>query len=219
MLLSHPDVHRVETISRRTPTAATSEPLAKLTTTVEGDNSRWPSIISSLNPPPSILISSLGTTRGKAGGLKNQYKIDVDLNVNCAKAARDAGAKVYVLISSEGANPNSMLGYLKMKGECEEKVKELGFERTIILRPGLIVGHREESRPTEAIMRYFASGLGKIHSSLTDFWAQDVDVIARAAVHAGLKALKGDVPTGSEKVWVLSQSDIVRLGRTEWNKN
>ena len=186
-----------------------------MTTTVDADNSRLPSIISSLNPQPSILISSLGTTRAKAGGLNNQYKIDVDLNVNCAKAARDAGAKVFVLVSADGANPKSIFGYMKMKGECEEQVKNLGFERTVILRPGVIVGPREESRPGEAVARFLATAIGKVHSSLKDPWAQDADVIAKAAVKAGLKALAGDVPTGSEKVWVLSQSDIIRLGRTE----
>lgn len=102
-----------------------------------------------------------------------------------------------------------------MKGECEEQVKNLGFERTVILRPGVIVGPREESRPGEAVARFLATAIGKVHSSLKDPWAQDADVIAKAAVKAGLKALAGDVPTGSEKVWVLSQSDIIRLGRTE----
>jgi hypothetical protein len=47
---------------------------------------------------------------------------------------------------------------------------------------------------------------------LKDGWAQDADVIARAAVNAGLKALAGDVPPGSEKVWVLGGSDIIKYG-------
>ena len=51
-----------------------------------------------------------------------------------------------------------MYGYLKMKGEIEEHVKELGFERTIILRPGLLVGNRTESLPAERALRYLALG-------------------------------------------------------------
>jgi uncharacterized protein YbjT (DUF2867 family) len=215
-LLASPNVTRIDTVSRRTPAAAASAPQAKLTTFIEGDSSRWAAQLSALSPPPSILFSALGTTRAQAGGLANQYKLDLDLNIECAKAARDAGSKVYVLVSSSGANSNSMIPYSKLKGLVEEQAKALGFERTVLLRPGIITGgSREESRPAEAAFRFFASYAGKLHSSLVDGWSQDADVIAKASVNAGLKALAGDVPAGSEKVWVLDQADIVRLGRTE----
>lgn len=102
-----------------------------------------------------------------------------------------------------------------MKGEIEEEVKALGFERTVILRPGLIAGYREESRPFEAVARFIAGAVGKVHAGFKNSWAQDADVIGRAAVNAGLKALEGDVPAGSEKVWVLNGSDIIRLGQKE----
>jgi len=121
--------------------------------------------------------------------------------------------KVYVLISSGGASKSSRFAYPKMKGSLEEEVKALDFEHTVILRPGLIVGPREDSRPAEAAFRTVASILGSISHSLKDPWAQDADVIAKAAVSAGLKALEGEAP---EKIWLVGQSDIVRLGRTEW---
>lgn len=130
-----------------------------------------------------------------------------------ARAARDAGTQVYVLISSSGASKTSSIPYTRMKGEIEEDIKALGFEKTVILRPGLIAGTREESRPMEAALRCVASFAGKVHSSLKNSWAQEADDIARAAVNAGLKALEGDVPAGSEKVWELSGSDILQLGK------
>jgi uncharacterized protein YbjT (DUF2867 family) len=130
-----------------------------------------------------------------------------------AKAARDAGTKVYVLISSSGADVKSNFAYTRMKGEIEEGVKSLGFERTVILRPGLIAGQREESRPAEAVARFVAGALGKVHSSLKDGWAQESDVIGKAAVNAGLKALNGEVPAGSERVWYLYGSDIIQHGK------
>lgn len=213
--LASSSISRIDTISRRTPDAASSAPQAKLTTFVSEDTSQWPKQISSLTPPPTIFFSSLGTTRAAAGGFENQYKIDHDLNVELARAARDAGSKVYVLISSSGASATSSIPYSRMKGEVEEEVKALGFERTVILRPGLIAGQRQESRPFEAGARYFAGFLGKVHPSLKNAWAQDADVIGRAAVNAGLKSLNGDVPAGSEKVWVLNGSDILQLGQKE----
>ncbi|KAL5336681.1 hypothetical protein BJX70DRAFT_275867 [Aspergillus crustosus] len=212
-LLSNASVTRVDTISRRTPAAASSAPQAKLTTFVSDETSKWASQLSSLTPTPSIFISSFATTRGAAGGFENQYKIEHDLNIEIAKAARDAGTKVYVLISSANASTGSAFAYTKMKGEIEEHVKELGFERTVILRPGLISGTREESRPLEAAARFVAGAFGKVHSGLKDGWAQDADVIGKAAVNAGLKALEGQVPAGSEKVWILGGSDIIKYGK------
>ncbi|RAH64544.1 uncharacterized protein BO66DRAFT_415848 [Aspergillus aculeatinus CBS 121060] len=212
-LLKNPSIARVDTISRRTPQPATAAPQEKLTTFVSDDTSKWAEQLASLTPTPSIYISAFGTTRAAAGGFDNQYKIEHGLNVETARAARDAGVKVYVLISSSGADKGSFFAYPRMKGEIEEDVKALGFERTVILRPGLIGGQREESRPAEAVVRGFAGLLGKVHSSLKDGWAQDADVIGRAAVNAGLKALEGDVPAGIEKVWTLHGSEILQLGK------
>jgi len=50
-----------------------------------------------------------------------------------------------------------MIPYSKMKGELEDSVNALGFDHTIIVRPGLIVGGREESRPAEFVIRYGSS--------------------------------------------------------------
>lgn len=130
-----------------------------------------------------------------------------------ATAARKAGSKVCVLISSGSASAESRFAYTKMKGELEEQVKELGFEHTVIVRPGLILGDREEKRTAEGIARGVAGFLGGITTGLVDGWAQSDVVIARAGVAAGLKALEGEI---KEKVVVLAQADVVRLGRTEW---
>lgn len=132
-----------------------------------------------------------------------------------ARAAHEAGTKVYVLISSQGANKTSSIPYSRMKGEIEEDIKTLGFERMVILRPGLIAGTREESRPLEAGIRYIAGWAGKLHSSLKDGWAQEADVIGKAAVNAALKALAGKVPAGSEKVWIIEGRNIISLAKDE----
>lgn len=168
----------------------------------------------SLSPAPQIFFSALATTRGAAGGFDKQYKFEHDLNIELAKAAKDAGTRVYVLISSNSANKSSMAAYLKMKGEIEEDIKSIGFEHTIIMRPGLIAGAREESRPAEAVLRTIAGLAGKLSTHwLKDGWAQDADVIAKAAVSAGLSAASGEA---SSKVREIGGSEIVRLGRTEW---
>lgn len=100
-----------------------------------------------------------------------------------------------------------------MKAELEEAVKGLGFSHTVILKPGLLLGTRQDSRPPEAVVRGIAKGLGLISKALTDFWTQDADVVAKAAVAAGIQCTEGKRESG---IWIINQNDIVRLGRTEW---
>jgi len=140
-----------------------------------------------------VFISGLGTTRGTAGGFDNQYKIDHDANLDLAKAAKAAGTKSYVLISSQGANSQSMLGYPKMKGQLEDEVQALGFDHVVLVRPGLIVGERasHDSRAMEYVARRTAMFAGSVSNKLKDSWAQDAEVIARAAVRASIDCIEG----------------------------
>ncbi|RDW85772.1 hypothetical protein BP5796_04097 [Coleophoma crateriformis] len=208
-LLSLPTNSNVYALARREPKVQDN----KLHPLISSESSSWSSQLTSISPPPSIFYSSLGTTRGAAGGVENQRKIDYDLNLELAQAAKKAGVKVYVLISTSGASSTSRMAYPKMKGELEDAVKSLGFDNTVIVRPGLIVGAREEFRGPELVFRKLAGALGSLSSALKDPWAQDADVIAKAAVAAGNKALAGEAPTA---VWEVGQSEVVRLGRTEW---
>src|ERR1700761_2279142 len=117
----------VEIIARRSPPAAT-ETAVPVNEFVEKDTTKWSGHISSLSPAPSVVFSGLATTRAAAGGFENQYKLEHDLNVELAKAAKAAGTKTYVLISSHGASTNATLAYFRMKGEIEEHIKEVDFE-------------------------------------------------------------------------------------------
>ncbi len=98
-----------------------------------------------------------------------------------------------------------------MKVDLEEAVKKLDFPYTVILQPGLLVGMRQDSRPAEAVLRNIAKGLRMVSQKhLTDWWAQDVDTIGRAAVRAGWECLEGKREKG---VWVLGQAEIVKTGK------
>ncbi|KAF2801080.1 NAD dependent epimerase/dehydratase family protein-like protein [Melanomma pulvis-pyrius CBS 109.77] len=206
-LLAHPSIASVHAFTRRelpNPTASTK--LLPLSST---DTSTWASLFPR-SPAPSVFLSGLGTTRAAAGSVKAQREIDLDLNYELAKAAKDAGVETYVLISTGGASSSSSMAYPKMKGELEEKVKALGFKHTVLLRPGLIVGSRNESRFAEAVARTIASGLGKVSPMLVNGWAQDADVIARAAVNAGLLCVEGKKEAG---LWEVGMTEIVELGK------
>jgi len=207
-LLAHPSFSAIYAYARRdlpNPTAST-----KLNPITSTDTTQWASLFPR-EMHPKIMFSGLGTTRADAGGFENQRKIDYDLNMEVARAAKDAGVETYVLISTTGANAGSMFAYPKMKGELENSIIELGFKNTVFLRPGFIAGERtsREAGAAEVGLRWIAKGLGGITPALKNFWAQDGDLIGRAAVVAGVTCVEGKREEG---LWELGQADIVRLG-------
>jgi uncharacterized protein YbjT (DUF2867 family) len=86
-----------------------------------------------------VLFSCLGTTLKAAGSQEAQWKVDYDYQFDFAKAASENGVETLVLMSSKGADPNSSMFYMKMKGKLEEAVKLLAFKNTIIVRPPSLI--------------------------------------------------------------------------------
>jgi uncharacterized protein YbjT (DUF2867 family) len=185
----------------------------KLQTIESSESETWPSLFPA-SAKAQVFISALGTTKAQAGSIEAQRKIDFDLNLALAKAAKEAGVATYVLISGAMGDSSSRFAFVKIKGELEDAVKALGFTHTIIVQPGLIVGDREDSRPAEFAVRTFANILGRVSGGvLKNFWAQDADMIAKAAVSAAIKVQQGGQEPG---VWVIGGADIMKLGKTEW---
>jgi len=85
-----------------------------------------------------IAFCCLGTTRKDAGSDAAFIKVDRDLVLEFAKLAKDAGTKQFHIVTSQISNPNSVFLYIRTKGEAEEGVKKLQFDKTNIYRPGLL---------------------------------------------------------------------------------
>lgn len=103
-----------------------------------------------------------------------------------------------------------------MKAEVEEAVKSVGFEHTVIVKPGMLMGNRSESRAAEAVLMTVAKGMASVSKKwLADWWAQDVDVIGRAVVAAAIECAESKRKPG---LWEVGQADIIRMGRTEWKE-
>lgn len=227
-LLEADDFTSVHTVSRRLPTPQSQ----KLHALQEGDTSKWGSLISTFTPKPSVVFNAVGTTRAAAGGIQNQWKIDHDLVIENAKAAKAAGVETFVFISSAGTR-GYLAGYVpysKMKVGVEDAIKELEFKQAIILRPGMIIGREKAKAPFAEML---VGNLHKLGQGLQDALGtcisqssalgigcsncphagQDQQIIGRAAVAAARIAEEGSAPS---KYWVLESTDVLKYGRNDW---
>lgn len=96
-----------------------------------------------------ILFSAMGTTLKVAGSKEAQWRVDYDYQYAASAIARRNGVRKLVLVSSTGADPKSSMFYLRMKGQLESAVLELGYPQVSILRPSMLDGQRKEHRPGE----------------------------------------------------------------------
>lgn len=97
------------------------------------------------------LFCALGTTLRKAGSKEAQYRIDCTYPAQIGLLARQNGVRQYLLVSSLGADADSSNFYLRTKGDLEVKVKSMGFDHFVAVRPSLLLGRQEQVRLGEVI--------------------------------------------------------------------
>lgn len=92
------------------------------------------------------LFCALGTTIKKAGSKEAFYQVDYTYTFEVAQAARKNGTAQLMLVSSVGADPDSLFFYTRVKGELEEALKALDFWALHLFRPSVLMGDRKEFR-------------------------------------------------------------------------
>jgi uncharacterized protein YbjT (DUF2867 family) len=93
-------------------------------------------------PAADELYVALGTTIKVAGSPSAFRAVDFDSVVNVARAAHLCGVRRVAVVSALGADSQSRVFYNRVKGEMEEALMALGFERLVIARPSLLSGAR-----------------------------------------------------------------------------
>ena len=96
------------------------------------------------------IFASLGTTIKIAGSKENQRKIDVDYTVNFAKLCEDK-VKSFNVVSAIGAKSKSKNFYNSLKGELEDKLKEMNLGTLRIFQPSLLISKRDDKRFLEEL--------------------------------------------------------------------
>lgn len=208
--LKSKDWSKIITLSRRKPQFATTTPEAesRLDALVETDSSKWGSIIKDINPSPYAYISSFGTTRAAAGSAEKFKAIDYGINYEAAKLAKDNGVKTLVLVSAIGANANSPFLYFKTKGQLEDDIIALGFDHTIILRPGQLNGEREGNERNSEWPQKIANFIQSIPGVASVLMSIEASDVGKIAVDFAERAQRGEV---SEKVKIVGGGELRAL--------
>ncbi|HEX7289048.1 MAG TPA: NAD(P)H-binding protein [Candidatus Angelobacter sp.] len=150
------------------------------------------------------VFCATGTTIRKAGSQEEFLRIDYEMPLSAARAALEAGTQQFILVSSVGADPGSKNFYLRTKGELERDLIRLKFRAIHILRPGLLLGHREEFRPGERMATRIAPLLNlTLYGPLKRYRSIAAEKVGRAMVGAAKQEKSG--------TFVYEYDDIVRL--------
>ena len=128
---------------------------------------QWVSDFMPLALPPvsdnaDAVICALGTTIKQAGSREAFAEVDFGRVLDLARAAKQAGYRRFVVVSSLGADADSRNFYLATKGRMEAALVALQFDSLTIAQPSLLLGKRSTFRLGERIAQVLFSGLSFI---------------------------------------------------------
>ncbi|XP_036882974.2 oxidoreductase HTATIP2 isoform X3 [Manis javanica] len=131
-------------------------------------------------------------------------RVDRDYVLKSAELAKAGGCKHFNLLSSKGANKLSSYLYLQVKGEVEDRIEELKFDRYSVFRPGVLLCDRQESRPGELLIRKF---FGVLPVSWASGYSVPVITVVRAMLNNAVRP--------SNKKEMLDNKAIHDLGKAD----
>jgi uncharacterized protein YbjT (DUF2867 family) len=138
------------------------------------------------------VFCGLGTTIKVAKTKENFKKVDYQYPLAAGKIALQQGASQYLLVSSLGADKNSLVFYSKTKGEVERDLKALGYPTLHILQPSLLLGNRNESRLGEKVGETVMTTLSFLmQGPLKKYRAIEADAVAFAMVQLAAEEQHG----------------------------
>lgn len=208
LLLADPAYEAVHSLVRRPPPTAAAGKLATHVVDFDALAAEDETAVLALPAVDHVFIS-LGTTIKKAGSQEAFRKVDFAYVVAAARAARARGARRVGLVSSLGAAADSSVFYNRVKGEAEEVLKGLGYEATVLARPSILDGDRQESRPGERVGLAVGNALSFVMvGSLRKYRPIPIERVARGLV----RAVKDDTLVGTI---VLESDELSILGRPQ----
>ena len=148
-----------------------------------------------------ILFSALGTTLKDAKSKTKQFEVDYTYQYNLAKISSENNVKTLSLVSSSGANENSLFFYPKIKGLLESSVKQLNFENIQIYQPPFLIRQSDVMRANEKIGIFIFKALNSV-GILNSLKPLPVSRLADKMVNEALKK-------HPKRVMVFENKDII----------
>ena len=133
-LLASPAFERVITLGRR---AVSADPAGKLEQHIVDPGN--PMTYDTFLPANAAAICTLGVGEASKVSKKEFRRVDFDYVLDFARTCRRQGISHFTLLGAVGANSKSSLFYLRCKGELEEAIMTLGFDRVSFFRPSMIL--------------------------------------------------------------------------------
>jgi uncharacterized protein YbjT (DUF2867 family) len=95
-----------------------------------------------LSQGPASAVSCVGVGSGSARWSEEELKrLEVGVVGAFARGCHDAGIAQFCLLSAVGSSARSRFRYARVMGMKEDTVRNIGFTRLAIFRPGIIVGN------------------------------------------------------------------------------
>lgn len=117
-------------------------------------------------------------------------------------AASENKVKNFLVVSSLGADAESLNFYYRVKGEMEKAVMAMKFEKCVVFRPSMLLGKRAEFRGMEMVGKIVMTGLSFLIPA--KYKAIKAKVVAKAMIKAA----------NDPQVNGVLESDVIRkLGR------
>ncbi len=134
------------------------------------------------------VICCLGTTLKQAGSIAAFRKVDYDYCLASAQLAKKAGVKHFLIVTAINSNAKSFAYYSKIKGQLQNELKALAFERLSIFQPSLLLGERNEFRAGESLAAKTSALMNALlPERMSAYKAIEGKTVGRAMAHLALE--------------------------------
>jgi uncharacterized protein YbjT (DUF2867 family) len=95
-----------------------------------------------LSQGPVSAVSCVGVGSGSMRWSEEELqRLEIGVVGAFARGCHDAGIAQFCLLSAVGSNAHSWFRYVRVMGMKEDAVRDIGFTRLALFRPGIIVGN------------------------------------------------------------------------------
>lgn len=201
-LIASNAIKQITILGRRPVEGITSPKVIQYTVDME-DASTYASRL----PDHQAAICTLGVGEPSKISKADFVRIDKEMVLRFARACRKAEIVHFELLASVGASSSSPSFYLRTKGELEDELVALGFERLSLFHPSMILTPENRYGISQALTLAFWPKLHWLMQGKTKrYRGVEVDVLGKSMAHNLLHP--SNVPTET-----LHWADFYELAR------